>query len=71
MLSSKAAAHEMQVTQDAFEYSCALSFMSHSDRYRYWALSWNKLGIRDTKKEAGVGEANFVAQQYCGSEIKP
>lgn len=52
MLSSDAAAHEMQVTQDTFEYSYALSFMNHSDWYRYWVLSWNKLGIKGTTREA-------------------
>ena len=69
MLRSEAAAHDMQVTQDAFEYSYALSFVNHSDWYRYWALSCNKLGIKGTKRGARVGElilshTSIVDQKY-------
>lgn len=54
MLSSDVAAHEMQVTQDNFEYSRAFGFMNHSDWYRCWVLSWNKLGIKSNEGEGKI-----------------
>lgn len=69
-LSSNVAAHDTQVTQDTFEQSNTFSFMNHSDWYRYWVLSWNKLGIKD-KSEARVRGSEFQHTPVSWSEIRP